>query len=67
LFAVTQTLGVLGGVLFQPYIELAQGWDPARLDEVYRTACHLQAEVVLEASVQLARQGLLENKKPRGQ
>ena len=67
LFAVTRTLGVLGGVLFQPYIELAQGWDPARLDEVYRTTCHLQAEVVLEAGVQFARQGLLENKKARSQ
>jgi len=67
LFAVTQALGVLGGVLFQPYIELAQGWDPARLDEVYRAACHLQAEVVLEASVQLSQQGLLKNEKVRGQ
>ena len=64
LFAVTRALGVLGGVLFQPYIELAQGWDPARLrDERYRTACHLQAEVVLEASVRLGRQGLLESEK----
>ena len=61
LFAATQTLGILGGVLFQPYIELAQGWDPARLDETYRTACHLQAEAVLEASVRLRRQGLLES------
>ncbi|TEU10460.1 MAG: hypothetical protein E3J21_26290 [Anaerolineales bacterium] len=61
LFAVTRALGVLGGVLFQPYIELAQGWNPARLDEVYRTACHLQAEAVLEASVRLGRQGLLES------
>ena len=58
LFAATQALGALGGVLFQPYIELAQGWDPARLDETYRTACHLQAEAVLEASVRLRRQGL---------
>jgi hypothetical protein len=50
-------------VLFQPYIELAQGWDPARLhDERYRTACHLQAEAVLEASVRLAQRGLLESK-----
>ena len=60
LFAVTQALGVLGGVLFQPYIELAQGWDPARLrEERYRAACHLQAEAVLEASVWLGQQGLL--------
>jgi hypothetical protein len=54
-------------VLFQPYIELAQGWDPARLhDERYRTACHLQAKAVLEASVRLAQQGLLESKKAMG-
>ena len=54
LFAVTSTLNILGGVLFQPYIELAQGWDPARLrDQRYRDACRLQAEVVLEASTQL--------------
>jgi uridine phosphorylase len=58
LFAATQAQRVLGGVLFQPYIELAQGWDPARLDETYRAACHLQAEAVLEASVRLRRQGL---------
>jgi uridine phosphorylase len=61
LFAATRALGVLGGVLLQPYIELAQGWDPARLDEVYRNACHLQAEAVLEASVRLRRLGLLES------
>ena len=67
LFAVTRALGVLGGVLFQPYIELAQGWDPSRLrDERYLTACHLQAEVVLEASIRLGRQGLLESEKTMG-
>ncbi|MGA9349565.1 MAG: hypothetical protein WBW48_12300 [Anaerolineae bacterium] len=61
LFALTCTLNILGGVLFQPYIELAQGWDPARLRDVrYRDACLFQAEVVLEASTQLRRQGLLE-------
>jgi hypothetical protein len=58
LFAVTQALGVLGGVLFQPYIELARGWDPARLDKVYHAACHLQAEAVLEASVRLGQERL---------
>lgn len=62
LFAIVRTLGILGGVLFQPYIELEQGWDPARLDEGYRVACHLQAEVVLEASVQLRQQGSLKSK-----
>lgn len=59
LFAVARSLNILSGALFQPYIELAQGWDPARLDEVYRTACHLQAEAVLKASVRLRQQGLL--------
>jgi uridine phosphorylase len=62
LFAATQTLGVLGGALFQPYIELAQGWDPTRLDTVYRATCHLQAEIVLEASTRLRQQGFLESK-----
>ena len=61
LFAIARTLNMLGGVLFQPYIELAQGWDPARLrDKHYRAVCHLQAEIVLEASAWLKRQGLLE-------
>jgi uridine phosphorylase len=58
LFAVTEALGVRGGVLFQPYIELERGWDPARLrDERYRDACCLQAEVVIEAGIQLIHQG----------
>ena len=59
LFAVSRALGVLGGVLFQPYIELARGWDPARLDERYRDACHVQAEIVLESAVELNKCGLL--------
>lgn len=60
LFAVARALNIVGGVLFQPYIELAQGWDPARLrDQRYHDACRLQAEVVLEASVCLRQQGLL--------
>lgn len=60
LLAATRSLNILGGVLFQPYIELALGWDPARLrDERYGESCRLQAEVVLEASAQLERQGLL--------
>jgi uridine phosphorylase len=60
LFAVTQTLGVRGGALFQPYIELEQGWEPARLcDGAYRDTCRLQAEVALEAAIRLADQGLM--------
>jgi uridine phosphorylase len=63
LFAMTQTLGVPGGAIFQPYIELEQGWDPAWLrDERYQAACHRQAEAVLEASVRLSREGVLENR-----
>ena len=58
LFAVSRALGVLGGVLFQPYIELARGWDPARLDERYRDACQVQAEVVLDAALLLKQHGL---------
>lgn len=57
-FAIAQTLGIVGSVLFQPYIELAQGWNPVLLrDERYRAACRLQAEAVLGASVRLRRQG----------
>lgn len=60
LFAVTQTRGILGGVLFQPYIELEQGWNPSRLrSERYRQACQDQAEVVIQASLHLQKQGLL--------
>lgn len=60
LFAVAHSLEVLGGVLFQPYIDLTQGWDPARIEDPrYRHTCRLQAEVVLEASLGLRRQGLI--------
>jgi len=59
LLAIARTLGILGGVLFQPYIELEHGWDPARLRQArYRATCHIQAEIVLEAVVRLGRQGL---------
>jgi len=57
---MARSLNILAGVLFQPYIELAQGWDPTLLrDQRYRDACRLQAEVVLEASVCLRQQRLL--------
>lgn len=59
LFAVTNTLGVLGGVLFQPYIDLQQGWNPDRLDERYRITCFAQAEIVLDAAIRLEAQGRL--------
>jgi uridine phosphorylase len=54
LFAITQTLGVAGGVLFQPYVDLTRGWDPTPVrDREYRATCRLQAEVVLEAGTKL--------------
>jgi hypothetical protein len=60
LLAATRSLSILGGVLFQPYIELALGWDSARLrDERYRESCRLQAQIVLEASAQLRQRGSL--------
>ena len=60
LFAVSRILGVRGGVVFQPYIELQRGWDPARLCEAtYQDTCRLQAEVALEAAIRLADQGLV--------
>jgi uridine phosphorylase len=63
LFALARSLNIRGGVLFQPYIELARGWNPVWLrDERYRDACRLQAEVVLEASARLWRQRLLKSR-----
>jgi uridine phosphorylase len=60
LFAVSHTCGILGGVLFQTYIDLEKGWDPLRLrDERYRQAGEDQAEVVLQTSLHLQKQGLL--------
>jgi uridine phosphorylase len=54
LFAMARTLGVPGGVLFQPYVDLTRGWDPNLLrTEEYRATCRLQAEVVLEAGAML--------------
>ena len=60
LFAITRRLGVLGGALFQPYIDLAKGWRPSRLrNACYQKACHLQAEIFLVASTRLVRWGLI--------
>jgi uridine phosphorylase len=54
LFALAGVLGLRCGVLFQPYIALEQGWNPSRLADVrYRETCRHQAEVVVEAGVQL--------------
>jgi uridine phosphorylase len=63
LFAMGKSLGVMTGVIFHPYIDLAEGWNPARLTEAsYRTTCQRQAGIVLEASLILTRNGLLDGK-----
>ena len=52
LFAATRALGVPSGAIFQPYIDLREGWNPAtRLGETYRMTQRIQAEVVLEAGL----------------
>jgi hypothetical protein len=56
LFAAARTLGVPGGVLFQPYIDLARGWDPSQMDGArYSNACLIQADVALDAGAALLR------------
>jgi hypothetical protein len=61
LISATRMLDVFGGVLFQPYIDLGSGWDPAALStEQYRKACLLQADVVLEAGSRLLQQSAWE-------
>ena len=63
LISITHTMGIAGGVLFQPYIDLNTGWDPAILrQEQYLTTCRLQAEAVLQAGVRLMQQTVTENK-----
>lgn len=57
LFSVCKALGIKGGVLFQPYIDLTEGWNPERLDDTYRATCRVQAEVILEASAGLRSTG----------
>lgn len=60
LFAVTRSLGALGGVLFQPYIYLQRGWDPSYLaSDRYRKTCELQAQVTLDALTYLGEGGQL--------
>jgi uridine phosphorylase len=56
--AVTRALGIYGGILFQPYIDLTKGWDPAMLrQESYPAACRHQADAVLRAGRALLEQG----------
>jgi hypothetical protein len=57
--SVARTRGIVGGVLFQPYIELSQGWDPKWLGETYAATGRLQANAALEACAELKRRRLL--------
>ena len=59
LFSICRSLGVPGGAVFQPYIDLTEGWDPRRLDERYQETCRLQADVVLDAALQLRDEGVI--------
>jgi uridine phosphorylase len=58
LFAVTKALGIPSGAIFQPYIDLHEGWNPAmRFDETYHATQRIQAEVVLEAGLEAWQRG----------
>lgn len=57
LFAIAPLVGVAVGALFQPYIDLSQGWDPTRLGALYEATCRVQAAVALDAAVELMRRG----------
>jgi uridine phosphorylase len=59
LFAVCRALGVTGGAIFQPYIDLTEGWNPGRFDEAYDAACRLQADIVLNAALRLQEEGVI--------
>jgi len=59
LFAVCRSLGVPGGAIFQPYIDLAEGWNPGRFDDAYQATCRLQADVVLDAALRLREEKVL--------
>jgi len=53
LFAVCRLFGIPAGGIFQPYIDLTEGWNPSRLDDAYEATCRLQANVVLDAALRL--------------
>jgi uridine phosphorylase len=59
LFAVCRSFGIPGGAIFQPYIDLTEGWNPDRLDDVYQATCRFQAEIVLDAAHRLRRDGVI--------
>jgi len=53
LFAACRLFGIPGGAIFQPYIDLTEGWNPDRFDDAYEATCRLQADVVLDAALRL--------------
>jgi len=53
LFAACRSFGVPAGAIFQPYIDLTEGWNPSRLDDMYQETCRLQADIVLDAAARL--------------
>ena len=58
LLAASHVLHFHAGVLFQPYIELEKGWNPALLEgELYASTCAAQAEVSLRAAALLRVKG----------
>jgi len=59
LFAVCRLFGIPGGAVFQPYIDLTEGWNPNRLDDAYEATCRLQAEIVLDAALRLRERKLI--------
>jgi hypothetical protein len=60
ILAVAQALQFHAGVLFQPYIELAKGWNPACLEgNLYLSTCAIQAEISLRTATLLRVKGVI--------
>ncbi|MGC9530497.1 MAG: hypothetical protein ACP5G2_07845 [Candidatus Bipolaricaulaceae bacterium] len=57
MFCVAPAVGMMGGVVFQPYIDLTRGWDPARLGAAYAAAAARQADAALAACCHLVDHG----------
>ena len=61
LYSMGNSLNLVTGVIFQPYIDLTEGWKPERLlEETYRTGCIKQADILLEACKLLDQEGFLD-------
>lgn len=57
LFAMANELKFITGVLFQPYIDLTQGWFPDKLDDNFANTCKKQAYVILDTIEELRNRG----------